>query len=287
VKKLLTVLEAVKLSEEYLRNKGIDEPRANAELLLADILQCKRLDLYLMFDKPLSNVEINKYRNYLQRRSKFEPLQYILGYVEFYGLKFNVSKDVLIPRQETEILIDEIINFVEGKKRGLKILDVGTGSGNISIVLKKNLNEVDVTGIDVSDEALKVAKNNAELNGVEEIDFFRADVFSSEIFKLGKFDLIVSNPPYVPAEKVEGLQEEIKNYEPKIAVTDNADGYSFFRRIIEVAQKLLALNGALFFEISEGQENRVKEFFQKAGFVNIKIVKDYNGLSRVAKGEVA
>ncbi len=283
--KLLTVLESVKLSEEYLRKKGVQEPRANAELLLADILHCKRLDLYLMFDRPLSENEIKKYREYLSRRANFEPLQYILGKVEFYGMSFKVTKDVLIPRPETELLVGEIITSAKTINDKVKILDVGTGSGNIAIALQKNLKNAEVCGADVSAKALEVARENARLNSVG-VEFKQADVFDENIFELGKFDLIVSNPPYVAKEKIDSLQEEIKNYEPIIAVTDNADGYSFFRRIADISLKILNPNGMLFFEISEGQEHEVENILNERGFKNIKTIKDFNGLARIIKGEL-
>ncbi|HEY6436691.1 MAG TPA: HemK/PrmC family methyltransferase, partial [Ignavibacteriaceae bacterium] len=135
---MITVIESIKLSTDFLAGKGIESPRTNAELLLADIINCKRLDLYLLFDRPLSEVELQHYREYIKRRSSFEPLQYILGKVEFYGLELNVNKSVLIPRPETEILIENIINQFSNEKN-LKILDIGCGSGNISIALAVQL----------------------------------------------------------------------------------------------------------------------------------------------------
>ncbi len=284
--RLLTVMEAIRLSREYLSKKGISEARANAELLLADILQCKRLDLYLMFDRPLSESEIERYRSYLIKRSNFEPLQYIIGKVNFFGMEFKVTKDVLIPRPETEILIEEILKTLKGKKGSLKILDIGTGSGNIAITLKKHLTEAYVLGIDVSPKALEIAGENAELNSVTGVDFKVADIFQDEIFELGKFDAVVSNPPYVAKEKIAALQKEIKDYEPIVALTDNADGYSFFRRIIKLSKQLLSEKGFLFFEVSENQGEYVRSLMNAGGFSNAEVIKDFNGMERIVKGEL-
>ncbi len=151
---MLTVLESLELSSQFLEKKGIESARMNAELLLAHILECKRLDLYLRFNQPLNKIETDTYRDYITRRGNFEPYQYIVGDVEFYGLKFFVDKNVLIPRQETEILIDTIIEKYQ-KEEELKILDIGTGSGNIPISLAMNLPESKVISIDVSQDAIK------------------------------------------------------------------------------------------------------------------------------------
>ena len=153
---MITVLESINLSSDYLKNKGIESPRINAELLLAHVLNCKRLNLYLSFEKPLSEEEIIKYKELLKRRIKFEPLQYIIGKVEFYGIDFMVNPSVLIPRQETEILVETIIRQYD-KYDTLRILDIGTGSGNIAVSLAKNLDNSFITGIDISEDALKIA----------------------------------------------------------------------------------------------------------------------------------
>ena len=202
---MLTVLESIKLSTEYLQKKGIESPRINAELLLANILNCKRLDLYLKFDQPLKEGEINLYREFISRRGKFEPLQYITGTVEFFGLEFKVNKSVLIPRPETEILVETIIDSAE-KKENIDILDIGTGSGNIAIAVAKNLPNSKICAIDNNSEALQIAKDNAKLNSVEDrIEFMNDSILNGIIRSAKKYDIIVSNPPYVSIqEKTEG-----------------------------------------------------------------------------------
>lgn len=280
----MTVLESLQLSTDFLEKKGIESSRLNAELLLSEILKCKRLDLYLKFDQLLKENEVTIYREWITRRGKFEPLQYIIGNVEFYGLPFKVTPDVLIPRPETEILVEEVIKFCKDKT-GLKILDIGTGSGNIPIALTKYLNDVELTAVDISEKALSIARENAITNGVvERINFITADVknFMSDY----KFDIVVSNPPYVSKEEYPILQNEIKNYEPMVAVTDSSDGLDLYRTIAEKAKILLKSNGKIFLEVGKDQEKFIADILEKNDFINIYFVKDYQQIDRVVVGEL-
>ncbi len=282
---MLTVLESLKLSTEYLEKKGIESARLNAELLLAEILNCKRLDLYLKFDQPLKENEVDIYREWISRRGKFEPLQYIIGKVEFFGLQFKVTRDVLIPRSETEILVEEVINFAKDKS-GLKILDIGTGSGNIPIALAKNLTNAEIISVDVSTKAIEVAKENALLNSVEsKVEFILSDINHFKI-ETGLFDIVISNPPYVSAEEYPSLQKEIVEYEPSIALTDSNDGLDFYRTIAEKSKSFLKKEGKIFFEIGEKQFDDVEKILLKNNFLNIKITKDYQQIERVISGEL-
>ena len=250
---MLTVLEAIKLATEYFEKKQIESSRINAELLLADILKCRRLDLYLKFDQPLKEDEVNRYREYIFRRGKYEPLQYITGSVEFFGLNLKVNPSVLIPRPETEILVETILNHNK-ESIGLSILDIGTGSGNISITLAKFLQQSKVVSIDVSTESINVAKENALLNQVNgNVEFVSKDIFEELLFDTLNFDIIVSNPPYVGNNEYPTLQKEIIEYEPRNAVTDEGDGLKFYKRISNVSKELLTEGGKLYFEIGKGQ----------------------------------
>ena len=281
---MLTVLESLNLSTDYLQKHGIVSPRINAELLLSSILNCKRLDLYLAFDKPLSDDEQEKYRNFLKRRGMFEPLQYITGSVEFYGIEIKVNPSVLIPRAETEILIDTVIEQVKTEEE-INILDIGCGSGNISIALAANIPNCKVFGTDISKVALKISMENAEANGVKnKIEFYQKDILTDDFSDLPKMDVIVSNPPYVSEEKFAMLQNEIKFFEPNIAVTDFSDGYKFYRAISERAKQLLKPGGKIFFELSENQHIKVKETMESNGIKEIKINKDYLNIERVIYG---
>lgn len=282
----MTVLEAINLSTDYLTKKGVDSARTNAELLLADILKCKRLDLYLSFDRPLDEKETKIYRDYITRRGQREPLQYITGKVEFYGLEFYVNKHVLIPRQETEILVETIINSYSENSFS-RILDIGTGTGNISITLAKHLKETKIISIDISHRALEVAAQNVKLSGTESNLFIKqCDVFDTEsVAKLGKFDLIVSNPPYVSKNEFFTLQDEIINHEPEMAVTDNQDGYSFYKRISEAGRELLNDKGKIFFEVGQNQHQNVISILNDSSYKNIKTIKDYLQIDRVVSAE--
>ncbi|MFA8341550.1 MAG: peptide chain release factor N(5)-glutamine methyltransferase [Rhodothermaceae bacterium] len=283
---MLTVLESINLSAEYLEKKGIESARTNAEMLLADILECKRLDLYLKFDRPLNEKEKDQYREYIARRGKFEPLQYILGHVEFYGEDFDVDENVLIPRQETEILVETIIEKYSDQQN-LKIMDIGTGSGIIPILLSKHLNVEKITAIDISEKAITTAtKNIAKHNLSDKIELKHLNIF--EINNNGldeKYDIIVSNPPYVSETEFKTLQKEITGFEPDLAVTDFGDGYKFYKFIAENSQNYLNQNGSLFFELGKDQDEKVKGFMQSSGFDNICLTKDYLDINRVISGE--
>lgn len=281
---MLTVLESIKLSTEYLEKKGVESPRINAELLLADILSCKRLELYLSYDRPLSPEEIAKYRSYLKRRGEFEPYQYIVGKVEFYGLEFEVNPAVLIPRPETEILVEEIISTYKDAGE-LKLLDIGTGSGNIAVSLAYNLKNVKITATDISKKSLETAEKNSIRNKTEDrINFIFNDILNEDLDDYG-FDIIVSNPPYISKSDFIDLSPELKVYEPRQALTDNSDGLIYYRIITSKAKYLLKSKGRIFFEIGEGQSEKVTTILTQNNFTGIKVINDYRHINRVISGE--
>ncbi|HEY4756483.1 MAG TPA: peptide chain release factor N(5)-glutamine methyltransferase [Ignavibacteriaceae bacterium] len=282
---MLTVLEALNGASDYLQNKGIKSSRLNAELLLSHILNCKRLELYLSFDRPLQKSEIDSYRELLKRRSTFEPLQYIIGKVEFYGLEFEVNQSVLIPRPETELLVEAVIESV-AKDENINILDIGSGSGNISIALAKNIPSCTVVGIDISEEAIETSTRNAKLNGVEsQLMFVKKNILNGIEINENSFDVVVSNPPYVSVADFVNLDPELRLYEPQIALTDESDGLSFYRNISVLSRSLLKNNGKLFFEIGAGQSDAVKKILIDSDYKNIVIIKDYSDIERVIIGE--
>jgi release factor glutamine methyltransferase len=281
---MLAVLEAINKSTEYLDGKGIESARMNAELLLADILKCKRLDLYLMYDRPLKNDELNRYREFVRRRSTFEPLQYITGTVEFYGLELNITPAVLIPRPETEFLVESVISSVN-KEDKLQILDIGSGSGNISCALAVNLPNSYVTGIEISGEAISVANSNLKNYNLDErVHFFNGDIFKINEENYTDFDVVVSNPPYVSKQDYSTVQREIKEYEPDFAVTDFSDGFKFYKKIINLAMSLLKSRGKIFFEIAQGQSAKINELMIQNEFKEISMIEDYQKIIRVICG---
>ena len=281
---MLTVLDVLNKSTEYLEKKGIESPRMNAEILLADILKCKRLELYLMYDRPLTEKELTEYREYLKRRSTFEPAQYIIGTVEFYGLEFNVSPAVLIPRPETEILVETVINSVN-KEDELQIMDIGSGSGNISIAIAVNLPNAYVTGIEISESAIAVAEENLKKYDLNKrVAFLNFDILRVNKDELSDFDIIVSNPPYVSKGDYDKVQKEIINYEPNFAVTDFYDGFKFYRKIISLTAQILKPSGKIFLEIAQGQSQKINEIMKENNFKEISIVQDYQKIDRVIYG---
>ncbi len=213
-------------------------------------------------------------------------MQYILGEVEFYGLQIKVNPSVLIPRQETEIVVEAVLEYCRNKPPQ-KILDIGTGSGNISISLAKHLPETMITAIDVSLEALETAKCNSIDNGVgDRISCRLINIITDGDQLPQDFDLIVSNPPYIGREEFDKLPAELRVYEPAGALTDNLDGLSFYRKIISDAPKWLKKGGALFFEAGEGQSGLIKLEMEQNSFHNIMIFKDYLNIDRVVSGEL-
>ena len=279
-----TVLELIKLTTGYFEKKNIESARLNAELLLAHVLSCKRLDLYLMFDKPLQEAELALYRTLIKKRGERVPLQYLLGEVEFYGMPFNINPSALIPRPETELLVEKCLE--KGKLiDDPLILDIGCGSGIIAICIAKHLPHAKLDALDISEDAIALSKENAEKNAVsEQINFFQTDIKNGDAKLQGSYDIIVSNPPYVSKEEYLTLQEEIVKYEPACAVTDSADGYTFYRLIAERSAQLLKSNGLLFFEMAMDQSTQISEIMASNNFTDLIIYKDYQDIDRVIQG---
>ena len=281
-----TILEIINLSTDFLNKKEVESPRINAELLLAHVLNCKRLDLYLKFDQPLKEDELDIYREFLKRRGRREPLQYIVGSVEFYGLEFNVNPSVLIPRSETEILVETVIEN-SNKEEQLKILDIGTGSGNIAISISKHLTNAKVWGTDASDEALKIADENSKNNSVGDRTYYlQNNILNGIQIDEKEFDIIVSNPPYISKQEYTQLMPELKNYEPSISLTDENDGLTFYKEISNKANQLLKSGGKIYFEVGKDQHIDVIKILEQNNFINIKVKKDYSSIERVVYGEL-
>ncbi len=254
-----------------------------AELLFTDILNCNRLSLYLNRDLHLDKDKSSFISSTLKRRISCEPIQYILGKTEFMGLEFKVSPAVFIPRPETEILVETAISIVQGSwsmVHGLKILDIGAGSGCIAISLAKLLPHANITAIDISEKAIRIAQQNTTLNNVK-INFFLSDLFSNYELQTMNYELIVANPPYIPTAEIETLQPEIK-YEPRIALDGGKDGLDFYRRIISDSLHYLKEGGFLIMEMGFNQKDHIKNIFQKsANYKIIEVIKDHNNIDRV------
>lgn len=250
-----------------------------AELLFSQVLSCARPDLYLNKDKYLAKEDLNLISSVLARRIKGEPIQYILGKTEFMGLEIRVNQDVLIPRPETEILVEAVLRRIE-KQKSPEILDLGAGSGCIAIALKKNLADSKVDASDISDKALAVARDNAKFNNVN-INFLKCDLFPSFQLPAPSYDIIVSNPPYVAEGEINALQPELR-FEPRFALSGGADGLDFYRRIIAGAPVCLKNKGLLIMEIGLGQRPGIEKIFLDSGkFELVEVIKDYSNIDRV------
>ena len=227
-----TVLKLLQWTADYFRDKGIESPRLDAELLLSATLEMDRVALYVNFERPLIADELARYREKVRRRADREPIQYILGETEFWSLPLSVNPFVLIPRADTEVLVEEALKRIDGCSN---VLDVGTGSGAIAIALAHDQPELRVTALDCSAEALEVARGNARRNGVlEHVDCLAGDLNS---LPLGPFDMIVSNPPYIPSRNWEQLMPEVRDHEPRLALDGGDDGLEAYRRIAVQALK--------------------------------------------------
>jgi release factor glutamine methyltransferase len=284
-----TVLSLLKVSTAFFEEKGIDEAKRSAEHLLAHALGQKRLQLYLRFDQPVAEDELARFRELVRRRLRNEPVQYIVGTTEFYGLEFAVSPAVLIPRPETEHLVEAVIDRQRAVSASgeASILDIGTGSGIIAITLAAQLQNARVTAIDVSEAAIDIARANAARNKVDDrVSLVKQDILAMELNGIGgPFDVVVSNPPYIAQAEIETLQPEVRAFEPMDALTDGGDGLSFYRRIAELLPRLLSPGGLLAVEIGFGQSPAVIEIFSSA-LRDIEVVKDYSGIERVILGRM-
>jgi release factor glutamine methyltransferase len=276
-----TVLALLEWTARHLAEKGFDEARLHVELLLAHVLDLTRLDLYLQFDRPLTPEELSRFRLLYERRLRHEPLQYILGTTEFMGLKVDVAPGVLIPRPETELLVECALDHLRRSGNGHPlILDVGCGSGNVSLALAKAVPGATVLAVDNAEAALDLTQRNADHLGVGNIRTLRLDVLHDGCPDTG-FDLIVSNPPYIPAHDLSSLQPEVREFEPATALTDGEDGLSFYRRFAAILPSVMSPGAALLVEVGFGQAPAVKELFLTAGFAGVNGNFDFAGIERV------
>ncbi len=275
------VIDLIGWTEKYFLSKGLENGRNIGEILLQHLLDCKRIELYFGSEKQLTQDTIKTFHSWIQRFIKNEPLQYITGTIEFYGLGLVITPAVFIPRPETERVVDIALQILK-TVISPKILDVGTGSGCIAIALANELPEASVTGIDIDPNMLKLAQKNADLHKINNIIFKQMDI-QKEIPK-ESYNLIVSNPPYIPLNEISDLEKNIKDFEPHIALTDGADGLTFYHRLASVASKILHSNGYLIMEV--GQDNhpqKALKLFKNNAFASNKLIQDYNGDDRVLK----
>jgi release factor glutamine methyltransferase len=287
----MTVLELLNWSTNRLKDHQIQSPRLDAELLLARSLNLSREGLYRNFHSPLKEREREALEKMIQRRISGEPLQYILEHQEFWSIDFKVDPRVLIPRPETELLVEQsLLILSENSLSGIpSVLEIGTGSGAIAIALAKEGKNIFLVATDISRGALVLAKENAESAGVQHrIEFVNGDLFGPLCPSKGRkpFDLILSNPPYVVRPEMELLAREVRDYEPTIALDGGEDGLEFYRRIITGAPFYLREGGWLLLEIGHGQGEKVAEQIERsAAFLKPQILPDLSGIERVVKAQ--
>lgn len=257
-----TILNLIRWTDERFRKEGLTTPRLDAEVLLAETLGMDRVALYTHFDQPVQPAELMRFKKLIQRRLRREPVAYIVGQREFWSLKFIVTPDVLIPRPETEILVMEALKVLsqpEQTKRRIRILEMGTGSGAISVALAKELPSASMVATDLSEKALSIAEENALRNGVRErILFLPGDLFAP-LEKGSIFELIITNPPYIPQDYFPSLPPEVRDFEPRVALDGGRDGLTFFRRVLPRLGEYLSPQGWVLAEIGAGQDQKVRE----------------------------
>ncbi|MFH1008169.1 MAG: peptide chain release factor N(5)-glutamine methyltransferase [Candidatus Latescibacterota bacterium] len=280
-----TVLRILNWTTDYLDKKGIEHGRLNAERMLGHALGMSRLDLYLKFDRPLCPNERSVFKSLLSKRTNGLPLQYVLGETEFFSLPFSLRPPVLIPRPETEILVQTALDRLRCREGALTVADIGTGSGNIAIALTVHLESLMAIATDCSAEAIALAGENALRNGVSDrITFLRGDLLNplSALNLPHGLDAILSNPPYVRTAQCDTLPPEIRDHESRTALDGGPDGLHFYRRLAEGAGRYLAPDGFLLVEVGDGQAGTVQDLFREEGpFRTSETIEDLNGIERV------
>tara|TARA_B100000575_G_scaffold288805_1_gene289457 strand:+ start:1788 stop:2645 length:858 start_codon:yes stop_codon:yes gene_type:complete len=275
-----TLIDIIKWGEQFFEDRGFDNPRAEIEWLLCSLLENTRLDIYLKYDMPISNEKLRILRSWIKRREKKEPLQYITGVCEFYGREFFVNSDVLIPRPETERIIDIALEHYKKINQKPSILDIGSGSGCISITMALEISESNVLGLDSSSSANKIARKNSLKLKAKNVSFDDMDILTNTPAK--GFDIVISNPPYIPQKELNTIMPDVINFEPHIALTDSLDGLTFYRRYAKLCEHLLTNNGIFLLEVGLGDHCiKVEKIFRREGYNNINCYKDFNGDERI------
>jgi release factor glutamine methyltransferase len=278
----MTVLEAIQKSTDFLGKKGVESARLNAESLLAHLLKMPRMKLYLNFDRALTAPETDALRELVQRRGRREPLQHITGSTSFCGHEISVNRHALVPRPETELLAELGWQFLAaGHRQPPTVLDFGTGTGCIAIAIAAKCPHAKITALDLSPDALALAKQNAAQNQVaERIEFLQSDGFAA-LAPGAPFDLISSNPPYIAAAELATLPPEVRDFDPRAALDGGADGLDFYRRLAAEARPFLKPDGKIMLEFGDGQADAIREIFEAEKWIIEAVQKDYSHRARV------
>lgn len=272
---MMSLLEVLKGASEFLAKQGVEQPRLNAEHLLAHVMGFKRMDLYLQFDRPLGEKERAPLRDFVRQRGAGIPLQHLLGTVEFCGRSFKSDARALIPRPETEQLVERALTY----KNLTNVLDVATGSGVIPLSIAMERTEAQITATDISSEALTLARENADLLQVDRINFLEADLIPPQLSASSPFDLITSNLPYIPSGEIAGLSREVR-HDPILALDGGGDGLDLIKRLAPLASEHLASGGHLLLEIGINQSEQVIACLSGHNYRDISALSDYQGIPR-------
>jgi release factor glutamine methyltransferase len=278
-----TALAYLELAAKFFAGRGIASARLDAELLLAEVLATDRVGVYLRFDRPLGRGEVDAYRALIKRRGDGDPVAHLTGRREFWSRSLVVTPDVLVPRPETELVVERGLACIDVADRALRILDLGTGSGAIAIALASELPNAAITAVDVSPAAAAVAERNAVAHGVEARVRVLVSDWTAALAPEDRFDLVVSNPPYIPSADLPSLPAEVRR-EPMLALDGGEDGLAAYRRIVEEAARVLEPDGTLVCEIGVGQAAAVADLFVAAGFADVGCFADLAGIERVIEG---
>jgi len=280
-----TIQKLLNWTTEYLTQKGVDAPRLSAELLLSSVLGLKRIELYTQYNRVVEEEHLAKLRELVKRAGGHEPIAYLVGKTEFYSIEFEVTPDCLIPRPETELLVQRAIEFLRQRTGPHHVCDLCTGCGTIAVAIAKNVPDARVVATDLSAAALGVAARNIKKYQLEErVELLHGDLFEPLIPHLDvtQFDLIACNPPYVSAAEYEALEKNVKDYEPRLALYGGQDGLDIYRRICEQVGRFLKPDGALLLEIGYTQGPAVRELLEQTGlFPSVRVDKDLTGHDRV------
>lgn len=271
---------------QILRDRNVEAPAAEAGVLLCHVLKKDKTFLFVHPEYVLSKYEKKEFFKLIDSRVKGTPSQYLTGFQEFMSLRFKVDANVLIPRQDTEILVETVIDHTKSlNHKKYKILDIGTGSGCIAISLAYYIRSSKITAADISEGALKIARENANDLGVaDKVTFIKSNLFEELEDKEGQFDIIVSNPPYIPTKDIEELQPEVRDFEPRGALDGGMDGLDYYRILIKNAARYIKKQGLLAFEVGYEQAAQVAELMKQSGY-SVTVIKDLSGIDRVVAGQ--
>ena len=283
--KIWRIIDIIKWAEKYFSKNQFTNPKLEIEWLLRSLLKCNKLDIYLRFEEPLDTNQLTVLRKWIKRRIKNkEPLQYITGSCEFYGRRYIVNPKVLIPRQETERVVDIVIEKSKLIEKPY-ILDIGTGSGCIATTCASEILNSRVFGVDICPEAIQVAEENKSNLNLKNVFFDVMDILVNTPPK--EYDLLVSNPPYISRNEMNYLPEEVKNFEPPMALTDSADGLTFYHRLAKIGRQVVKVNGWIVLEVGiKDHPNKVLSIFKNLDYKNLELIKDLNVDNRVLIIEV-